>query len=128
MRTEFNITIKESSKTDLTARERVLLKDTSNAVKLDEVVTEDGTPFVLSPAAYAVLAVHNEKAKSDDKDYEQYLILDSDGNKYVTGSQSFWNSFTDIWSDMEGEPFELSIYKKPSKNYAGKCFLTCSIV
>lgn len=128
MRTEFNITIKESSKNDMTARERVLLKDTSNAVKLDEVVTEDGTPFVLSPAAYAVLAVHNEKAKSDDKDYEQYLILDSDGNKYVTGSQSFWNSFTDIWSDMEGEPFELSIYKKPSKNYAGKCFLTCSIV
>lgn len=128
MRTEFNITIKESSKTDLTARERVLLKDTSNAVKLDEVVTEDGTPFVLSPAAYAVLAVHNEKAKSDDKDYEQYLILDSDGNKYVTGSQSFWNSFADIWSDMEGEPFELSIYKKPSKNYSGKCFLTCSIV
>lgn len=128
MRTEFNITIKESSKTDLTARERVLLKDTSNAVKLDEVVTEDGTPFVLSPAAYAVLAVHNEKAKSDDKDYEQYLILDSDGNKYVTGSQSFWNSFADIWSDMEGEPFELSIYKKPSKNYTGKCFLTCSIV
>lgn len=128
MRTEFNITIKESSKTDLTARERVLLKDTSNAVKLDEVVTEDGTPFVLSPAAYAVLAVHNEKAKSDDKDYEQYLILDSEGNKYVTGSQSFWNSFADIWSDMEGEPFELSIYKKPSKNYTGKCFLTCSIV
>ena len=128
MRTEFNITIKESSKTDMTARERVLLKDTSNAVKLDEVVTEDGTPFVLSPAAYAVLAVHNEKAKSDDKDYEQYLILDSDGNKYVTGSQSFWNSFADIWSDMEGEPFELSIYKKPSKNYTGKCFLTCSIV
>lgn len=128
MRTEFNITIKESSKTDLTARERVLLKDTSNAVKLDEVVTEDGTPFVLSPVAYAVLAVHNEKAKSDDKDYEQYLILDSDGNKYVTGSQSFWNSFADIWSDMEGEPFELSIYKKPSKNYTGKCFLTCSIV
>ena len=128
MRTEFNITIKESSKTDLTARERVLLKDTSNAVKLDEVVTEDGAPFVLSPVAYAVLAVHNEKAKSDDKDYEQYLILDSDGNKYVTGSQSFWNSFADIWSDMEGEPFELSIYKKPSKNYTGKCFLTCSIV
>lgn len=128
MRTEFNISIKESSKTDLTARERVLLKDTSNAVKLDEVVTEDGTPFVLSPAAYAVLAVHNEKAKSDDKDYEQYLILDSEGNKYVTGSQSFWNSFADIWSDMEGEPFELSIYKKPSKNYTGKCFLTCSIV
>ena len=128
MRTEFNITIKESSKTDMTARERVLLKDTSNAVKLDEVVTEDGTPFVLSPVAYAVLAVHNEKAKSDDKDYEQYLILDSDGNKYVTGSQSFWNSFADIWSDMEGEPFEMGIYKKPSKNYTGKCFLTCSIV
>lgn len=128
MRTEFNITIKESSKTDLTARERVLLKDTSNAVKLDEVVTEDGTPFVLSPVAYAVLAVHNERAKSDDKDYEQYLILDSDGNKYVTGSQSFWNSFADIWSDMEGEPFEMSVYKRPSKNYTGKCFLTCSIV
>lgn len=122
----YSVTIKESSK-ELTARERIMLKDTTNAIKLDEVAGGD-TPFVMTPAAYAILAVHNEKAQ-DGKDYEQYIILTEDGTKYVTGSSSFWNSFISIWQEMEGEDaYSIEVYKRDSKNYKGKQFLTCSIV
>lgn len=122
----YSVTIKESSK-ELTARERIMLKDTTNAVKLDEVAGGD-TPFVVVPVAYAILAVHNDKAQ-DEKDYEQYIILTEDGTKYVTGSSSFWNSFISIWQEMEGEDaYSIEVYKRDSKNYKGKQFLTCSIV
>ena len=64
---------------------------------------------------------------------ERILNIVSDaGMRYVTGSDSFWSSFIDIWDDMkEGEDpedFSIRVYKRPSKNYSGKSFLTCSLV
>lgn len=122
----YKVEIKEVSK-DLTARERLMLKDTSNAIKLDEVANSDSA-FIFTPVAYAVLNVHNDKS-TDNPDYEQYIILSEDGYKYVTGSQSFWTAFINIWDEMVGEEekFKLEVYKKDSKNYKGKQFLTCSI-
>jgi hypothetical protein len=122
----FAVTISEASK-EFTARERIMVKDTTNAIKFDEVVTTDSS-FVLTPVAYAVLSVHNEKSK-DNKDYKQYIVIADDGNKYITGSSSFWNSFISIWEEMgDEEQFSIEVYKKDSKNYKGKQFLTCSIV
>lgn len=124
----YEVKIREASK-DFSKREAIKIKDVSNAVKFDEIA--EGSPVVITPAAYAVLDVHNDK--SENKDYPLYIILDKDGNKYVTGSESFWNSFIDIWEEMtdgedEPEEFEVEVYKKDSKNYKGKKFLTCSIV
>lgn len=124
--TGYNVTIKEVSK-EMTARERIMLKDTTNAVKLDEAANGE-TPLVITPTAYAVLGIHNEK--SDNVDYENYVIMDADGNKYVTGSPSFWTSFMEIWEEMmdEDEQYSIEVYKRDSKNYKGKQFLTCSII
>ena len=110
---------------ELTARERLMYKDTSNAVRLDEATAKGA--IVITPVAYAVLEIHNEKG--DDKDYNNYVVVDSEGNKYVTGSSSFWKAFEDIWDEMSGEnePFEIEIYRLESKNYKGKQFITCSI-
>ena len=110
---------------ELTARERLMYKDTSNATRLDEATTKG--PVIITPVAYAVLEIHNEKG--DDKDYNNYVVVDSEGNKYVTGSSSFWKAFEDIWDEMssENEPFEIEIYRLESKNYKGKQFITCSI-
>lgn len=121
----YSVEIVEASM-ELNARAKIILKDTSDAHKLDALVDVDG--IVIAPANYAILAIHNDKA--DDPDYKNYLIIDKDGNKYVTGSNSFWNSFINIYSEMkaEGEDFEVKIYKLPSKNYNGKSFLTCSLV
>lgn len=126
MQKDYEVKIKSTSK-ELTARERVMLKDTRNAIKLDEAVSE--TPLVISPDYYAVLDVHNEKSK-EDKDFENYIVVDTDGNKYVTGSRSFYEAFTEIVEEMDGtgEEYQIEIYKLDSKNYKGKQFITCSIV
>lgn len=126
MQKDYEVKIKSTSK-ELTARERVMLKDTRNAIKLDEAVS--GTPLVISPNYYAVLDIHNEKSK-EDKDFENYIVVDTDGNKYVTGSTSFFEAFTEIVEEMDGtgEEYQIEIYKLDSKNYKGKQFITCSIV
>ena len=121
----YSVKIVDSSR-DLSAKERIALKDTSDAIKLD--VACEGQDVIFKPVAYAILEVHNDK--SDDKDYNNYVITDADNNKYVTGSTSFWNSFENIWNEMDGESEEwmLKCYKLDSKNYNGKQFLTCSII
>lgn len=121
----YKVTIKESSR-DFTARERIMFKDTSNAVKLDAAA--DAGNLVITVVDWAVLNIHNEKAK--DKDYENYMLLGDDGTKYVTGSPSFWSAFGEIADEMAGEqePWAISVYKLDSKNFSGKQFLTCSIV
>lgn len=128
MTKSFEVNIIETSM-ELTHKQKVAMKDTTRAIKLDEVCSE-GNEIQIKPAGYAVLSVHNDKA--DNPDYEQYLIIDESGEKYITGSSSFWRSFIEIWVEMEedaGEKEEwyLIIYKKDSKNYKGKQFLTCSI-
>lgn len=125
--TGYNVTIKEASR-ELTARERIAIKDTTDVERLD-VGTKDGNTVIITPVAWAVLEVHNEKAK-DDKDYYNYVIVDKDNTRYLTGSESFFTSFREIWDEMSetGEVFEIKVYQRPSKNYRDKSFITCSIV
>lgn len=121
----YSVEIKESSM-ELSARKRIAFKDTSDAVKLD-LACDEGT-VTITPVGWVVLGIHNEK--SDNPDYENYVIIDKDGTKYVTGSESLWNSFSEIYNEMSGEDEEwaVKIYKLDSKNYKGKKFLTCSII
>ena len=125
VKANYNVTIKESSK-ELSAKERIAMKDTSDAMKLD--IACEGQDLVFTPSAYVILNIHNEKA--DNVDYENYVIMDTDNNRYYTSSNSFFSAFKSIWDEMEGETEEWAIkcYKLDSKNYNGKQFLTCSIV
>lgn len=120
----YSVSIKESSR-ELTAKQRVALKDTTSAIKLDEATQVE--PVTINVDMYAVLAIHNEK--SENPDYENYIVVDKNGTKYVTGSASFWSSFMDIFTEMEeeDEAWTLKVYRVPSKNYKGKDFITCSI-
>ena len=105
-----------------------MLKDMSDAVKLDDEVKEQA--IIIKPEFYAIINVHNEK--SDTKDYTKIVIVDGDsGIKYTTGSMPFITTFEDIMQEMEdaGETdFSLKVYAKESKNYKGKYFITCSII
>ena len=120
----YSVSIKESS-TELTAKQRIALKDTTGAVKLDEATQVE--PVIINVDMYAILGIHNEK--SENPDYDNYIVVDKNGTKYVTGSASFWSSFMDIFTEMEGEDeaWTLKVYRVPSKNYKGKDFITCSI-
>lgn len=121
----YSVEIKESSK-ELSTKERIMLKDTSEAVKLDLACDEEA--LIITPVSFVVLGIHNEK--SDNKDYDNYILQDENGEKYVTGSPSFWASFMNIYNEMkeETEKWSIKVYKLDSKNYKGKKFLTCSII
>lgn len=129
--TGYSVKIADASK-ELTKKERVMLKDTGDALKLDEII--QGEPIIINPDYWVTLMVHNEK--SDNVDYSVYLIVDKNGTKYVTGSESFWTTFSDIWDEMtdemtgdgNDEEWQLKCYKLDSKNYKGKQFLTCSVI
>lgn len=122
----YSVKVVECTK-DLTAKERVKIKDTTNAIRLDEAT--QGGAIVIAYDYHAVLAIHNEKL--DEPDYRQYVVVDTAGNKYVTGSESFFTAMTEIVDEMSaaGETdYELEVYRMDSKNYKGKQFITCSIV
>ena len=127
----YNATVAESSR-ELTPKERVMFKDLGNAIKLNDLAegaqASGDKAIITSVADYAVLAIHNEA--SEDVDYNNYLIIDGEGNKYYTGSTPFWNSFKSIWDEMHdsGEEWGIQLNLIPSKNFAGKTVLTCSLI
>ncbi len=142
-REKYNVQIEEAKSLDnhaLTARERIMLKDLGDA---HDIVTEMGYSedglIVLEPIFYAVLHVHNEYTKetaSGDKntDYTVFVIITADGTKYKTSSESFTETFKDIWEEIvpeiqeTGEAFEIKCYGIPSKNYKGNNILSCSLI
>lgn len=122
----YKATIIDSSM-ELDAKTKIKLKDTGDCISLDEEVTSE-VGLTIKPTGFVVLDIHNEK--SDTKDYEKFVIITEDGKKYITGSNSFWSSFSDIYGELSEEgisDYEITIYKKESKNYKGKHFLTCSL-
>ena len=56
--TGYSVEIKETSR-ELTAKQRIALKDTSDAIKLD--IACDENSVIIEPVDYAVLSIHNEK-------------------------------------------------------------------
>lgn len=126
--TNYKTAIRESSK-ELSTREKIKLKDLTSAIAIDKVV-EPEKPLVIAPDFYASIIIHNEKLPENEQDYAVMVIVDKSGTKYYTGSDSATSSFVDIFEEMDDteEPFEIEFYKRESKNYSGKHFITCSLV
>lgn len=123
---EYKATVKESS-WEMSAREKLRYTDFTDVVQLDEA-TQAGD-LIIDVDKWAVVMVHNEK--SDTVDYAKYVIIDKEGQVYVTGSESFWRSFTAIYEVMSEEEetvYSIKVYRRESKNYKGKDFLTCRII
>lgn len=125
----YTINITEASR-ELTKKERVQLK-TNSATKLDELISTNPDDPVLvleNITGYAVLDIHNPKAK-DNNDYRHYVIITEKNGMFYTGSAAFFNGFKPIWEEMNGEKdWGIECVKEPSKNYKGKFFITCRLV
>lgn len=127
----YSAEIKDASR-ELTPKERVMFKDTGNATQLNKLAEEAmmaGSSAIIEDVRdYAITSIHNEA--SEDVDYDNYILIDGAGNKYYTGSKPFWNSFKSIWDEMHdsGETWGIQLNLIPSKNYAGKKVLTCSLI
>lgn len=127
-RADYNTKVVSTSR-EITAQEKFLIKDFNDAIGLDSVVT-DSEGIILDIDIIAEVQVHNEHAK-DDKDYTTIVIITTDGTKYTTSSNSVRDAISDIMDECKDEGIEdykLKIFKKLSKNYAGKSFMTASIV
>ena len=107
---------------ELTARDRVKIKDTAAMVKLDEA-TQKGN-LTITPDYFAVLTITTDEYGQR----EAYVVVDKDGTFYYTGSSSFMSAFTEIYDEMIGEDYQISVYRQPSKKREGKDFITCTIV
>ena len=123
----YSAKIVNSSRT-LSARERIMMKDTTDAIQINAALKNGSVEF--SPILWADVEIHNER--SENKDYSTLVVLDSDGTKYYTSSPSFKEAFIGIFSEMisengEFEEFSVRAYTVPSKNQQG-CFITCSIL
>lgn len=124
--TGYEVKIIESSK-ELSARERISLKNFDEMIALDDAVNAETPRLMIDVSGYVVVSVHNEK--SDNVDYNKFIIIDKDGQRYITGSNPFFSSFKEIWDEMvgENEDWSITVYKRESNNYKGKEFLTCTI-
>ena len=117
----------ESASWEMTAREKLRYTDFTDVIQIDEA-TQAGD-IIIDVDKWLVVQVHNEK--SDTIDYKKYVIIDQEGQAYVTGSESFWRSFIEIYEVMSEEEetvYSIKAYRKESKNYKGKDFLTCRII
>lgn len=126
----YSATIREASR-DLSAKERVMYKDTSNAESLVDfarAAREAGGHATIDFKDYVIIDVHNESA--DNTDYTIFLFIDKAGNKYYTSSEPCWNSFANIYAEMKDSDEEWGIEFNliPSKKYNGKEILTCSLI
>lgn len=123
----YSAQIVETYGVELSKKEQLAITIGDNSLALD--AEAEGGPFVITGIrGYVKVAIHNDKAKGDDKDYSKYIILTENGN-YSTGSESFMNTFIDIFENMEGETdWGIEVIRKPSKNYNGKYFLSCTVI
>ena len=118
-----------SATKDLSPKEKIKLKDLSNSINLDNATQAEGK-VVINYDYHVILEIHNEKSK-DRKDYQNVVVVDKDGTKYNTGSESFLTTLEDITGEMLSageEDFSIEVYRKDSKNYKGKQFITCSVL
>ena len=110
---------------ELSAREKIKMKDISDSRPISELQTGD----VITVDVWGLVQVHNENL--DEADYQNLIIKTPQGEKYHTSSNSFFLSLDDIQSELdaagESGAFDIRIVKKQSKNNSGQ-FLTCALV
>ena len=109
--------------------ESLKIKMLSGAIAIDDLLKESANPIIEGVTDWAELEIHNENSKQD-KDYSKYVIITENGDMYITGSESFWDSFRTIYDTMcdgDKEIFSIQVYAVKSSNFAGE-FFNCAIV
>lgn len=110
----------------MSCKEKAMIKDFTECIQLVDALTQGD--LLIDLDLYADIEVHNEK--SDNKDYIKRVLVDKNGTKYVTGSDTFMRTMDDIMEEMDevDEEWSLKVVERDSNNYKGKKFITCVIV
>lgn len=122
------------SSRELTPVERIKMKDLGSTLSLDEELdTAPDNKIVFKIELVLLIDIKNLRSKSGNTNYAVTVIVDADtGIRYRTSSESFTNALSDIVDDLAKNNIPLTdvsfvAYRKPSKNYSGKNFLTCTL-
>lgn len=122
-----NMTFTYTSK-ELNARERIQLKDRSNAINIGTALKESDTPLIIDIDYYAVL--HVEIPEKEEGSFDSYIFVDKNSTKYTTSSPSLWNAFTEIKDELLADgitDFQIECYKAPCQNRQDE-YLACRLV
>lgn len=122
----FNVVIEKSLK-EVTKKEMLQLKDLTDAVRLDQATQEHGSVMIYNIQNMVKMFLVSDDPKNP-QEYAKTVITDTEGNRFVTGSESFARRAWEIADDMAGDEFGLKVYRRPSKNYPGREFLSCSVI
>ena len=125
----FETTVEFISKEDLSPKEKVMLKDVSGCEKFDTLCQADSV--IVNVAWYAILNIRNDAAQ-DRQEYQSIIVVDKDGTRYITGSDSFISQFEDIYEDLESvgalDQMTVEVFTRESNKRPGKYFITCRLV
>lgn len=122
----YKVTIETSVK-ELSVLDRVKVKEAAGCHKIDDLVANNGGRYGILFANAVKLRVESDQTESPE--YNRYVFIDMDGELYTTSSDNVYNKFCEIYDeikDYEGE-WSLIFTAAPSKKYAGKNYLTCTI-
>ena len=108
--------VEESSHT-LSPKQALIMCDMSSHSPLADCV-KTGEVIPIDVAGYAVISIHNPKAKKE-KNYKYFIVEDKDGKTYYTGSNSFVEQFMFFWDVMKDnmDEFQVEVFCQPSQNY-----------
>lgn len=109
--------------------ERISFKDTSDVVSIVDACGDD--KLEITVVDFVLLHIVNPHSKKETE-YDKFVLITDTGDRFVTGSESFIDTFTDIWFDMQDEPdivcpVTIQCYIKESRNNP-QGFLTCRLV
>lgn len=121
---EYSVEIVEAS-WELDLKEQLMYEESLDAESLDSFLG-DG-PYIFKPIGWVKLHVVNPSSK--DGEYNQYII-ETEDVRFITGSNTFFQSFERIYNKMKGYSGDWSVkaFRKPSSNFKDKYFITCSVV
>lgn len=130
---EFKTQIVKASR-ELTAKEKFILTHIDNAIALDKALEDEKSdPIVIDVDTWAICSVHNDNARPGRSDYNMLVLVDVNNIKYSSGSETLLSNFAECWDAIqeikaEGDDAKIAVYKQASRNNAGKCFITCTVI
>ena len=123
---EYRVEIVQTSK-ELSLKQKVALKNTNAFLRIDKLLNTEER-ILINPDFWAELHIYNDR--SADKEYTSYVVADKNGDYYLTGSDSFMNTFKAIFEELSGtdEEWAIAAFRIPSRNREGKYLISCGVV
>lgn len=125
------------SSRELNVKERIAAKDKGNSISVDKVVTPSKSLVLENIESFVVVhAVDVDETTGNVENEFSYVIISADSEKYYTGGVSIINQLIDYDTEIKAEeletgteiPYGIEIFKKPSKKFEGKYYITCNII